>query len=157
MQKLAVKRGWLKNEPFDHIVRFKSSCNPGRLYPFVCAGLPVIGDFCPSASQFISDSESGLLASSVHGWIDAFVRLYESPSLRTKYAHALYNRIKKRKDRQVYELMQILSEPQISRPFSFADLSIIRNKQSLSDSYAKPPGSIKSKIRSLIGKVRYLQ
>jgi glycosyltransferase involved in cell wall biosynthesis len=69
-------------EPFDHLVRYKVSANPGRLLPFACAGLPVIADFCPSASQFIRDSESGFIVSSPHGWHFALSRLAESAQLR---------------------------------------------------------------------------
>lgn len=76
-------------EPFDHLVRYKVSANPGRLLPYACAGLPVIADFCPSASQFIRDGESGFIASSPHGWHFALLSLTESVQLRQSCADRL--------------------------------------------------------------------
>lgn len=80
-------------EPFDHLVRYKVSANPGRLYPFACAGLPVVADFCPSSAQFIKDGDSGFLASSPHGWHFAFERLAESADFRQACAERLLDAV----------------------------------------------------------------
>lgn len=85
----ALPIGNFAYEPFDHLVRYKVSANPGRLLPFACAGLPVIADFCPSASQFIRDGESGFIVSSPHGWHFALSRLAESAQLRQSCAERL--------------------------------------------------------------------
>lgn len=89
----ALPIGNFAYEPFDHLVRYKVSTNPGRLLPFACAGLPVIADFCPSASQFILDGESGFIVSSPHGWHYALSRLAESRQLRQSCADRLRDRV----------------------------------------------------------------
>lgn len=75
-------------EPFDFLARFKASCNPGRIYPFVMAGIPVIADFVPSAAQFIRHGESGFLVATPHGWYEAIEALASDPQLRTRMAAA---------------------------------------------------------------------
>ena len=89
----ALPIGNFAYEPFDHLVRYKVSTNPGRLLPLVCAGIPVIADFCPSASQFIFDGESGFIVSSPHGWHYALSRLAESKELRQSCADRLRERV----------------------------------------------------------------
>ena len=89
----ALPIGNFAYEPFDHLVRYKVSTNPGRLLPFVCVGIPVIADFCPSASQFIFDGESGFIVSSPHGWHYALSRLAESKELRQSCADRLRERV----------------------------------------------------------------
>jgi len=89
----ALPIGNFAYEPFDHLVRYKVSTNPGRLLPFVSVGLPVIADFCPSASQFIFDGESGFIVSSPHGWHYALSRLAESKELRQSCADRLREKV----------------------------------------------------------------
>lgn len=76
-------------EPFDHLLRFKASTNPGRIYPFARLGIPVVADVSPSACQFIEDGVSGLLASSPHAWFEALSSLAGSPELRGTLAARL--------------------------------------------------------------------
>jgi glycosyltransferase involved in cell wall biosynthesis len=75
-------------EPFDFLIRFKSSCNPGRLYPFAMAGIPVVTDFTPSAATFIRHGESGFLTAGPHGWYEALEALIGDPALRARMAAA---------------------------------------------------------------------
>jgi glycosyltransferase involved in cell wall biosynthesis len=97
----AYPEGEFAYEPFDHFVRYKVSANPGRLYPFACAGVPVVADFAPSASQFIRDGVSGFVASSPHGWYYALARLAESAPLRRTCAERLWQEVDGQYRRQV--------------------------------------------------------
>ena len=100
LESTAYTDGELAYEPFDHLVRFKASTNPGRLYAFAVAGLPVVSDFVPSAAQFLLDGESGLLACSPHGWFEALESLAASAELRTRLAAALRERLESARARQ---------------------------------------------------------
>lgn len=73
----------------DTLVRFKYATNPGRIYPFVQLGIPVVADFAPSMSQFIRDGHSGFIAHSAAGWYQAFHQLASDPSLRQRCADNL--------------------------------------------------------------------
>ncbi len=55
----------------DYVSRYKLTTNPGRLYVFTKAGLPVVADFTPSSCQFIEDRESGMLVGTKEGWLNA--------------------------------------------------------------------------------------
>ena len=96
----AYSVGEFAYEPFDHLVRYKASANPGRLYPFVCAGVPIIADFSPSASQFMQDGRGGFIVSSPHGWYYALSRLAESPALRQSCADRLFRELSEQYYRQ---------------------------------------------------------
>lgn len=77
------------NEPYDHLLRFKTSSNPGRIYTFAKLGIPVVADFFPSAVQFITDGKSGYLASSPESWYYAIEELAKSPEKRNSMAKQL--------------------------------------------------------------------
>lgn len=94
-------------EPFDHLIRFKVSANPGRLYPFACSGLPVVADFCPSAAQFIRDGESGFLASSPHAWHFALSQLALNPALRQTCAARLLEVLRGQYQRQASDFVKV--------------------------------------------------
>lgn len=73
----------------DYIQRYKMSNNPGRLYPFVQLGIPVVTDFTPSSCQFIEQGVSGFLAGSVAGWECAIEQLIQDVDLRTTMSYSL--------------------------------------------------------------------
>lgn len=98
-------------EPFDHLIRFKASTNPGRLYPFARLGIPVVADFTPSASQFIRDGESGLIVSSPHGWFEALGSLASSADLRNRTARGLREAVDRAYDRQIGDFLDFCAMP----------------------------------------------
>lgn len=89
LEHTAYRKKEFMYEPFDHLIRYKASCNPGRIYPFAQLGIPVVSDFSPSASQFIRDGQSGFIVSSPYAWLEAFETLADSPELRNKMAYQL--------------------------------------------------------------------
>lgn len=105
----AFKIGNYAYEPFDHLVRYKASANPGRLFPFVCAGLPVIADFCPSASQFIHDAESGFIVSRPDGWYFALKKLADSAELRQSNAKKLRDVVMTVHKKQIHNFIDACS------------------------------------------------
>ena len=106
----------LHYEPFDHLLRFKASSNPGRLYPFARLGVPVVADLTPSLAQFVLDGVSGYLAASPHGWLQALERLAGDPALRTSMAAELRTRLDAAYDRQVVDLLALLTLPTTGPP-----------------------------------------
>lgn len=98
-----------KNPQF-HTVKFKNSANPGRIYPFACAGLPVIGDFTPSVCQYVEDGVSGYLAASSEGYFNALMKLYQNPDLREKMAHNLRERVEMVSNRQCIDFISFVGE-----------------------------------------------
>lgn len=75
----------------DHILRFKASNNPGRMYVFSQLGIPVISDFTPSSCQMIHDNQSGLLVGTKEGWRDALERLILKKDIRNEFSRNLRN------------------------------------------------------------------
>lgn len=108
----------LMYEPFDHMIRFKASCNPGRLYPYACLGIPVISDFTPSAGQFIHDGESGFIVSSPHGWFEALETLADSPQLRQTMANSLRTKLEREYNNQLEKFMIFCRTPQKGQPIA---------------------------------------
>jgi hypothetical protein len=106
----------LAYEPFDHLVRFKASCNPGRLYPFAQLGVPVVADFAPSASQFIRDGESGFIVSSSSGWFEALEALAGSAALRTSMATHLRKSLARAYEAQVPAFLDFCRRPLVEGP-----------------------------------------
>ncbi len=137
-------------EPFDHLVRYKISANPGRLVPFVCAGLPVIADFCPSASQFIRDGESGYIASSPEGWYYAFTRLAESETLRRLFAERLSKCVLKRRQQQVDNLQIACKKLNINQPLYRFQSTNLELELSYLNRYIKPQRSFSERLVSFI-------
>ena len=94
----------------DHIKRYKISTNPGRLYPYALAGLPVVGDFAPSSSQFIKDDESGFLCSSLISWFYSLEKLCRDHRLRAKFAKNLFIKIQSSKNKQDKDIVKFLKK-----------------------------------------------
>lgn len=95
-------------EPFDWLVRFKASSNPGRLYPFARLGIPVVAEFTPSLAQFVDDGVSGSLVATPEGWFEALERLASSATLRATMAKALRERLDTAVERQAPDLVAFL-------------------------------------------------
>lgn len=125
-------------EPFDHLVRYKASTNPGRLLPFVCAGLPVVADFCPSASQFIRDGESGFVVSSPHGWHFALSRLAESAELRQTCADRLRELVISVRQKQPQKFLELCENLTQRIPPKLAGLTTIEEEQRLFHNFPRP-------------------
>lgn len=70
----------------DYLIRFKTTCNIGRLFVFAQYGIPVVADMTPSALQFINDGIDGFICYSTEAWYWALKRLADSASLRTVFA-----------------------------------------------------------------------
>ncbi len=77
----------------DHMIRFKYSNNPGRLYVFSQLEIPVVTEFTPSSSQIIEDGKSGFLVGGKEGWKSALLRLIDEHTLRQSISQALRVRI----------------------------------------------------------------
>ena len=147
----AYADGELMYEPFDHLVRFKASANPGRLYPFAVAGLPVVSDFVPSAAQFIFDGESGLLASSAHGWFEALEKLADSPTLRTKLASALYARLASAYDAQVDAFLEACAREPLP-PVDLVSGASPEEQLARLDRYERPRGRLWRRVVAALRK-----
>jgi hypothetical protein len=109
---------WVAYEPFDWLVRFKASSNPGRLYPFSRLGVAVVADFTPSLAQFVDHGVSGLLTATAEGWFDALERLSSSAALRDSLAAGLRVRLDAAVDRQVPDLLTFLSNLSREAPWT---------------------------------------
>lgn len=125
-------------QPFDHLIRFKASCNPGRIYPFAQYGIPVVSDFTPSSSQFISDGESGFLVSSPNGWFEALDLLAESPELRNTMAHNLRATTTKIYETQTEQFLDFCKKPIKSHPIQFAQIPTAQDELARLSHYRKP-------------------
>lgn len=77
----------------DYVSRYKLTNNPGRLYVFTRAGLPVVADFTPSACQFIEDRKSGMLVGTKEGWLSSLEQLVNDFKKREVLALNLRNTI----------------------------------------------------------------
>jgi hypothetical protein len=138
----------LMYEPFDHMVRFKASTNPGRLYPFAAAGLPVVSDFAPSAAQFLLDGETGFLASSPHGWFEALEALAASPALRTSLAVALRARIVAAYDAQVNAFVRACAREPLPPPEPVSAAVSAEEQLARVDRYSRPRGPVWRRVVS---------
>jgi len=138
-------------EPFDFLVRYKASTNPGRLYPFAQLGIPVVADFVPSAAQFVVDGESGVLASSPQGWLAAFETLAASAELRERLASGLRNRLDAAYDAQVPALLSFLEQPRERARPVFAGNGSAEDDLARLDVYARPrgPGGLRARLAGL--------
>jgi glycosyltransferase involved in cell wall biosynthesis len=125
-------------EPFDHLVRYKASANPGRLLPFACAGLPVVADFCPSASQFIRDGESGFIVSSPHGWYFALSKLAKSAELRQTCADYLRELVISTQKKQTQAFINACEDLNTSRPPELDGFEKVEEEQRLFYRYPRP-------------------
>lgn len=80
---LLNKEGYHNN---DYVSRYKLTTNPGRLYVFTRAGLPVVSDFTPSSCQFIEDGKSGMLVGTKEGWLNSLEFLMNNFEKREIFA-----------------------------------------------------------------------
>jgi glycosyltransferase involved in cell wall biosynthesis len=125
-------------QPFDHLVRFKVSSNPGRLFPFGVLGIPVVADFTPSYGQFVLDGVSGYLASSPHGWFEALDTLGGSAQLRTRLGAELGRRLREAYDLQVDEFLSWCTRPLKGPPIELAGAPAAEDDLALLPQYAAP-------------------
>ena len=125
-------------EPFDHLLRFKVSTNPGRIYPFVQAGLPVISDFCPSSSQFIKDGESGFIVSGVQGWCFALQKLCADSTLRQQYAEQLAKSVHQDYSMQVSKFVRACQNIELTSSLDPSFVSTVLKEQLKYDNYPRP-------------------
>lgn len=109
LERIAFDDGRFAYEPFDHLIRLKASANQGRLYAFARLGVPVVTDFAPSCAQFVRDGVSGFVVSSPYGWFEALESLCNSPSLRTRMAAALREKLDAEYERQLGEFVEFCS------------------------------------------------
>lgn len=125
-------------EPFDHLLRFKASANAGRIYPFARLGLPVVTDFAPSAAQLVVDGESGLLASSPHGWFDALDRLAASPELRGRLARGLRAAVDREYEAELERFLEMCAGPRLPGPPSIGRVASAESDLAGLAAYARP-------------------
>jgi glycosyltransferase involved in cell wall biosynthesis len=125
-------------EPFDHLVRFKLSSNPGRLFPFASLAIPVVADFTPSSSQFVQDGVSGYVASSAHGWLDALERLAASAEHRATLGQELRRRMLSEYERQVDVFLDWCTRPLSPPPVVLPNVPTVQDELAFSDRYAAP-------------------
>lgn len=125
-------------EPFDHLLRFKISTNPGRLSPYVYAGLPVVSDFSPSASQFIKDGESGFIVSGSAGWCFALAKLASNPSLREKLSTNLALNVETEIENQIDKLKTEIEKLSHENTIVFSDWPSVFDEQMRYDNYPRP-------------------
>lgn len=154
LSETAFSEGNYAYEPFDHLIRFKISANPGRLYPFACAGLPVVADFCPSAAQFIQDGESGFLASSPHGWYFALAQLAADPMLRQTCSMKLLNLLIDRYKRQAVNFVDICQRLRPCTVPRIREAMSVETEQREYNEYRRPQETIPRWLRR---QVRRLQ
>jgi glycosyltransferase involved in cell wall biosynthesis len=141
----------LMYEPFDHLLRFKASTNPGRFYPFAAAGVPVISDFAPSAAQVLVDRETGLLASSPHAWYEALSALADAPEQRTRLAANLLRRLDDLHARQVDDFVTALGRPPLPAPVEIPGALAAEAQLERASAYARPQGPL---WRRLLARIR---
>ena len=93
LKKSEVKGLNVNYEPFDYLVRYKCSSNPGRISVFGKLDLPVIAEPTPSNCQIIDDSLSGFLCISEISWHNCILELIENPKLRKSMSKSLKKKI----------------------------------------------------------------
>jgi hypothetical protein len=125
-------------EPFDHLVRFKLSSNPGRIYPFAQLGIPVVVDFTPSGSQFVLDGVSGFVASSAHGWLEALEQLAASVELRASLGAELRRRMTCAYDDQIDLFLDWCRRPLKPAPAALPGVAGPEDELELLDRYRAP-------------------
>ncbi|SRR6056297_620713 len=66
----------------DYLLRFKPTSNPGRIFPFMQYGIPVVCDMFPSGLQLIDDGQDSFIAYSSSAWFSKLKSLAEDSELR---------------------------------------------------------------------------
>jgi len=138
------------NQPFDHLIRLKASCNAGRIYPFSVYGIPIISDFSPSAAQFIEDGVSGFLVSSEHGWYHALDILSADSNLRNSFAKNLRRKTFAANQSRVSRLIENLKNlKRIHLSSKMPDL-ILRESVKEYSRYSRPVSPFSFRLKSII-------
>jgi hypothetical protein len=144
-------------EPFDHLIRFKASTNAARVYPFAQLGIPVVGDFVPSAGQLIRDGESGFIASSPAAWFEALDTLAASADLRNRCAAQLRATVDRECERQLNQFVAMCAGTLKSGEPPFFDRAAIDEERAQVDRYERPRGPgglrrIQRRLKSVVGR-----
>jgi hypothetical protein len=87
---LGIFSNFFHEKPEDFLIRFKVPTNPGRIYVFANASIPVVSDIAPSAMRWIEPGISGEIAHHSGAWYHALRRLARAPELRERYAERLW-------------------------------------------------------------------
>ena len=67
----------------DNLVRYKTTSNIARLYPFARLGIPVVADMYPSSCAMIRPGVTGFLGGSAGMWYRSLYKLASSAELRS--------------------------------------------------------------------------
>lgn len=127
-------------EPFDYLIRYKASTNPGRLLPFARLGIPVVADATPSACEFIEDGVSGRLALSTEGWFVALEELAASPSLRASLASNLRAKVDSAYEKQIPRLLGFCASLSPRQPVVLPGVPSVEGDLQALGHYQKPRG-----------------
>ena len=90
-----VKNLDVNYEPFDYLLRYKSTNNSGRISIFAKYGIPVIAEPTQSNCEVINNGENGYICYSLDNWTYTLNLLCEDYKLRNKISKNLINDIKK--------------------------------------------------------------
>lgn len=85
----------------DYLLRFKASCNPGRLFPFMRYGIPVVSDMFPSAFQIIDDGVDSFIAYNTKAWSKKMFELARDAELRREMGSRFRKKFENRYSTQV--------------------------------------------------------
>ncbi len=147
----------LAYEPFDHLLRFKASSNPNRLYAFGRLGIPVVADVTPSFAQLVLDGVSGRLAAGPGGWFDALDLLAGSADERNRMAAGLRARLDEADARLVPDLLAFL-EPEPARracPVVLPASADVDDDLARLGGYARPSGRPgRERLRARLARLR---
>ena len=94
-KKVMVKNLDVNYEPFDYLLRYKSSNNSGRISVFAKYGIPVIAEPTQSNCEVIKNGENGYICFSFDNWRYTLDLLCENHLLRKKISRNLINNIKR--------------------------------------------------------------
>lgn len=82
-------RGIFNEHESDILLRYKSTANPGRLFFFMQANIPIVAGALPSTSQLIRDGKTGYLATTSGAWYQALKTLATSAQKRNEISRAM--------------------------------------------------------------------
>lgn len=77
----------------DYILRFKNKSNPGRCFPFIQLGIPVITDLTPSNMPMFFDEKCGLISNCKNSWYFNIKKLLK-PEYRNIISNNAFKRFK---------------------------------------------------------------
>lgn len=90
--RIRIYRGLYNYHRSDVIQRYKSTANPGRLFYFIQAGIPVVSGNLASTGQLVRDGEDGFLATTAGAWYRALRSLAGSADLRRCIATRMWKK-----------------------------------------------------------------